>query len=40
VKEAVQAALTKDPDALEEVNLPRDQREHAKQYFEKFRKGE
>jgi hypothetical protein len=40
VKEAVQAALTKDPDALEEVNLPRDQREHAKQYFEKFRRGE
>jgi hypothetical protein len=40
VKEAVQAALAKEPDALDEVNLPRDQREHAKQYFEKFRKGE
>ena len=40
VKEAVQASLAKDPDALDEVNLPRDQREHAKQYFEKFRKGE
>lgn len=40
VKEAVQASLTKEPDALEDVTLPRDQREHAKQYFEKFRKGE
>ncbi|MCI0357585.1 MAG: hypothetical protein L0211_03755 [Planctomycetaceae bacterium] len=40
VKEAIQGALAKDPDALEDVNLPRDQREHAKQYFEKFRKGE
>jgi len=40
VKEAIQGALAKDPDALEDVNLPRDQREHAKQYFDKFRKGE
>jgi hypothetical protein len=40
VKEAVQAELAKDPDALETVNLPRDQREHAKQYFEKFREGQ
>ena len=40
VKEAVQAELAKDPDALDEVNLPRDQREHAKQYFEKFREGQ
>jgi hypothetical protein len=40
VKEAIQGSLAKDPDALEDVNLPRDQREHAKQYFEKFRKGE
>jgi hypothetical protein len=40
VKEAIQGALAKDPDSLEDVNLPRDQREHAKQYFEKFRKGE
>ena len=40
VKEAVRASLAKDPDALEDVTLPRDQREHAKQFFEKFRKGE
>jgi len=40
VKEAVQAELAKEPDALDEVNLPRDQREHAKQYFEKFREGQ
>ena len=40
VKEAVVGALAKEPDALEDVNLPRDQREHAKQYFDKFRKGE
>ncbi len=40
VKEAVEASLAKDPDALDEVNLPRDQREHAKQYFKKFRTGE
>jgi tetratricopeptide (TPR) repeat protein len=40
VKEAVRASLAKDPDALEDVTLPRDQREHAKQFFDKFRKGE
>jgi hypothetical protein len=40
VKEAIVGSLKKDPDALEDVTLPRDQREHAKQYFEKFRKGE
>jgi hypothetical protein len=40
VKEEVQASLAKDPDALDEVNLPRDQREHARQYFQKFTKGE
>ncbi|MDX1943990.1 MAG: hypothetical protein SFU86_01180 [Pirellulaceae bacterium] len=40
VKEAIEGSLKKEPDALEDVTLPRDQREHAKQYFEKFRKGE
>jgi len=40
IKEEVQAAIAKPPDALEDVTLPRDQRENAKQYFEKIRKGE
>ena len=40
VKQEIQAALAKEPDALEDVTLPRDQRENAKQYFEKIRKGE
>jgi hypothetical protein len=40
VKEEIQAALAKEPDALEDVTLPRDQREHARQYFERFRRGE
>lgn len=40
IKEEVKAALAKEPDALEDVTLPRDQRENAKQYFEKLRKGE
>lgn len=35
----MQSAAAKDPDALNEQNLPREQREHAKQYFERFRKG-
>lgn len=39
IKEEVEAAKAKDPDALEDVTLPRDQRENAKQYFEKIRKG-
>jgi hypothetical protein len=39
IKEAVRASLAKDPDALEDVTLPRDQREHAKQFFDKFRTG-
>jgi len=38
-KAELQSAESRDPDALEEVNLPREQREHSKQYFEKFRKG-
>jgi hypothetical protein len=40
VKQEIRAALAKDPDALEDVTLPRDQREHARQYFERFREGE
>jgi hypothetical protein len=40
VKEEIKASLAKEPDALEDVTLPRDQRENAKQYFEKLRKGE
>jgi hypothetical protein len=40
IKEEVQAALAKEPDALEDVTLPRDQRENARQYFERLRKGE
>jgi hypothetical protein len=39
VKAEVQSALAKEPDALEDVTLPRDQREHAKQYFDKIRTG-
>jgi hypothetical protein len=40
IKEEVRASLAKEPDALEDVTLPRDQRENAKQYFERLRKGE
>jgi len=40
LKEEIQASLTKEPDALEDVTLPRDQRENARQYFERLRKGE
>jgi DNA repair exonuclease SbcCD ATPase subunit len=39
IRAELQSAAGKDPDALNEQNLPREQREHAKQYFEKFRKG-
>jgi len=39
VKAELQSAAARDPDALNEQNLPREQRDHAKQYFEKFRKG-
>ncbi|WP_254509985.1 hypothetical protein [Anatilimnocola floriformis] len=39
-KAELEAATARDADALEEVNLPREQRDHTKQYFEKFRKGE
>ena len=40
IKAEIQSALAKEPDALEDVTLPRDQRENAKQYFERLRKGE
>jgi hypothetical protein len=40
VKEEIRASLAKEPDALEDVTLPRDQRDNAKQYFERLRKGE
>jgi len=40
IKEEIRSSLAKPPDAVEETTLPRDQRENAKQYFEKLRKGE
>ena len=40
VKEAVISSLNREPDALQDGTLTREQREHAKQYFQKFRKGE
>ena len=40
LKEEIRASLAKEPDALEDVTLPRDQRENAKQYFGRLRKGE
>ena len=40
IKEEIKASLAKEPDALEDVTLPRDQRENAKQYFDRLRKGE
>ncbi len=38
-KAEMESAAAKDPDALEEVNLPRELKNQTKQYFEKFRKG-
>ena len=40
IKEEVMASIAKPPDSIEDVTLPRDQRENAKQYFERLRKGE
>ncbi len=40
IREAVRISNAKEPDAQDETALPREQREHSKQYFEKFRKGE
>lgn len=39
VKNAVQAALSDDSDALESQSLPRAEREHAQQYFDRLREG-
>jgi hypothetical protein len=40
VKAEVRAAINKEPESLNDQTLPRDQRENARQFFEKFRKGE
>jgi DNA repair exonuclease SbcCD ATPase subunit len=40
IKEEVRASIAKPPDSIEDVTLPRDQRENAKQYFERLRKGD
>jgi hypothetical protein len=36
----MQSSLAKDPDALNEQNLPRELQNQSRQYFQKFRKGE
>jgi hypothetical protein len=38
VKEQVEASLSQEPDPIDEAALPRDQREHSKEYFEKLLK--
>ncbi len=38
-KELIQAEMTKQTDPLEDQRLPRSQREHAKEYFERLREG-
>lgn len=38
-QEVVRASMAKDSDPLEDQQLPKSQREHARQYFEKLRKG-
>ena len=40
LKEEVAASLAKEPDPIDDSALPRDQREHSKEYFEKLLKGE
>lgn len=40
IKAELQSDLAKPPDALDEAPLPRDQRENARQFFEKLRKGQ
>lgn len=40
VRETIGASLSSDPDAQNYQRLPKAQREQARQYFEKFRKGE
>ena len=39
IKAELQSDLARPPDALDEAPLPRDQRENARQFFEKLRKG-
>lgn len=39
VKAELESAVNSDPDALEETNLPREQKKHVQDYFNKFRKG-
>lgn len=39
IKEQILSSISKDPDALTDEKLPRAEREHAKQYFERLRKG-
>jgi len=40
VKDQISSNLSEDADPLIDVKLPRKERQHAKQYFERFRKGE
>jgi len=40
IREAIRTSKAKETDAQDETALPREQREHSKQYFERFRKGE
>jgi hypothetical protein len=40
VREEVIASLAEEPDPIDETPLPRDQREHSKEYFEKVLQGE
>ena len=40
VKQEVAASLAKEADPIDESSLPRDQREHSREYFEKLLKGE
>jgi hypothetical protein len=40
IREAIRIGKAKETDAQDETALPREQREHSKQYFERFRKGE
>lgn len=40
VKQEIESTSSQDSDPLTNQRLPRSQREHAKQYFERFRKGE
>jgi hypothetical protein len=39
VKEEVKAALSRDVDPLTNQHIPREQRDHAREYFERYREG-